>query len=494
MKGRKKRLKAKTKTKINAKTKVLTLLVVLVMLMSLFTACGQTTGQEPSSKDTGGSKDTTSSGNDSQGTSSSELPTIRYRHWYTEADPSNKKIYDFIQQWADKNKDKINLVQEISIGDESKVTLYIDISSGTVPDAFNMWGNPVTAIPIVDSDTIIDIGEYCAVGANKLEDYDQGTLNRTRIKGVQTVIPLEGWSSYWFANKELFDKYNLEIPKTWDELMEVGRVFKENGIITFSMGSKLGTPTYEVFAEFYNQLPGAVEDLQNLSKFQLNDANWQILLKRMAEMRDAGLWPEDTVGAGDWGAYLALFNQGKAAILQGYTWMLKDFNPDMVDKTVKISPIKMPECVLDVDNYQRSGCDYGMMINKDSWNDSAKRDQLIALADFIGSEEFLVNKFYANGEVPPRNTYTVDWSRMSVPMMDVVIKDKLENRPIGGENFMWFPGGNVRNALNDAFDGFTAGTKTADEVISMLKEALEEAKEEAGGKAIAEYDEGVQNN
>lgn len=472
--------------------RILASIVALVMLASILGACGQAADQNAAA--TNAAAVSTAADAGQAVSASSDLPQIRYRHWYTEADPANKKIYDYIQQWADQNKDKINLVQEISVGDESKVALNVDIASGTVPDAFNMWGNPVTAISIVDSGVILDVGEYAKVGQNKLEDYDPAILNRTRINGVQTVIPLEGWSSYWFANKELFDKYKLQIPKTWDELMAVGKVFKENGIATFSMGSKAGTPTYEVFAEWYNQLPGAVEDLKNLSRtYKLNEANWRVLLKRMAEMRDNGLWPEDTVGAGDWGAYLALYNQGKAAILQGYTWMLKDFNPDMISKTVKISPIKMPECVLDVDKYQRSGCDYGLMLNKSSWANPAKQKELIALADFIGSEDFLLNKFYANGEVPTRNTYTVDWSRQTVPMMDVVIKDKLENRPIGGENFMWFPGGNVRTALNDAFDGFTAGTATADDVIKMLNDAMAETKEAQGGKAVAEYDEGVSN-
>ncbi len=444
------------------RSKLMSLALALLMLMSLLLA------------------------NVTTAAAASEIPQIRFRHWYNEADPSNRLIYTMIQNWIDENSDKVNIVQEISVGDDSKTQLYIDIASDTVPEAFCMWGNPNSATAFVEAGIVLDINEYFAVGANKYEDYDTDIFARTKVLGVQTVIPLEGWSSYWFANKALFDKYGLEIPTTWDELFACAEVFKANNVITFAMGSKAGNPSYEVFAELYNQLPNAVEELKAMSTdFVINTENWMTLFDRLTEMRDGGLWPQDTVGAGDWGAMLGLYNSGNCAIFQGYTWQLKDFNPDLVANTVKISPIKMPECVLDVDNYQRTGCDYGLMLSKKAWEDPAIREQLILLADFIGSEEFLMEKFYANGEFPTRASYEIDESRITIPMMATVIADKA-NRPLGGENFLWLPGNNVKAVMVDAFDEFTAGAIEGDEVVALLQEAMNDEKDRLGGVATAD--------
>jgi hypothetical protein len=62
-------------------------------------------------------------------------------------------------------------------------------------------------------------------------------------------------------------------------------------------------------------------------------------------------------------------------------------------------------------------------------------------------------------------------------MMDVVIKDK-GNRPLGGENFLWFPGNSTARVLEDLLDEFTAGNIEGDEFITSLQEALDAAKAE----------------
>ncbi|MCX8058054.1 MAG: extracellular solute-binding protein [Spirochaetes bacterium] len=48
-------------------------------------------------------------------------------------------------------------------------------------------------------------------------------------------------SWYWWAiyyNKEVFDKYGLKVPQTWEELLKVCEVLKRNGITPFTIGAK----------------------------------------------------------------------------------------------------------------------------------------------------------------------------------------------------------------------------------------------------------------
>jgi raffinose/stachyose/melibiose transport system substrate-binding protein len=52
------------------------------------------------------------------------------------------------------------------------------------------------------------------------------------VDGKLVAIPQEIVAYGLFVNKDMFDKYNLELPETPDELLECCRVFKENGIET----------------------------------------------------------------------------------------------------------------------------------------------------------------------------------------------------------------------------------------------------------------------
>jgi raffinose/stachyose/melibiose transport system substrate-binding protein len=52
------------------------------------------------------------------------------------------------------------------------------------------------------------------------------------VDGKLVAIPQEVVAYGLFVNKDMFDKYNLELPNTPEELLECCRVFKENGIET----------------------------------------------------------------------------------------------------------------------------------------------------------------------------------------------------------------------------------------------------------------------
>jgi raffinose/stachyose/melibiose transport system substrate-binding protein len=53
-------------------------------------------------------------------------------------------------------------------------------------------------------------------------------------------VPLSINSAQIFYNKKIFDKYGLKEPKTWDELVEVAKTLKDNGVTPFAFGSKDG--------------------------------------------------------------------------------------------------------------------------------------------------------------------------------------------------------------------------------------------------------------
>lgn len=73
------------------------------------------------------------------------------------------------------------------------------------------------------------------------------------IDGKLVAIPQEVVANGLFVNKELFDKYELELPETPEDLLECCRVFQENGIET-PIGANRWWLENIVFAQAYADL------------------------------------------------------------------------------------------------------------------------------------------------------------------------------------------------------------------------------------------------
>lgn len=73
------------------------------------------------------------------------------------------------------------------------------------------------------------------------------------VNGRLVAIPQEVVAHGLFVNKDLFDKYNLELPETPEDLLECCRIFKENGYET-PIGANRWWLENFVFAQAYADL------------------------------------------------------------------------------------------------------------------------------------------------------------------------------------------------------------------------------------------------
>lgn len=75
------------------------------------------------------------------------------------------------------------------------------------------------------------------------------------VNGKLVAIPQEVVAYGLFVNKDMFDKYNLELPETPEDFLECCRVFKENGIETPVGANRWWLETFvfaQGFADMYN--------------------------------------------------------------------------------------------------------------------------------------------------------------------------------------------------------------------------------------------------
>ena len=123
---------------------------------------------------------------------------------------------------------------------QQKITAMVD--SNSCPDLF-WWNGSRATITLQNTKSLIDLTPYFD---NEFKaKFADGSFNMCmtddgRIAGFPADMELQGW----IYNKALFDKYNLKIPKTFDELKECVKVFKKNNIVTIAYGSKDSWPTW----------------------------------------------------------------------------------------------------------------------------------------------------------------------------------------------------------------------------------------------------------
>ncbi len=107
--------------------KIVSIIVLMFFAISIvFTACADT------------SKDNANAGE-------KKIIKIRYAHGFGPGTPGGDVAIKYLNEFAEENKDWLDLAQEVVVGDEMKSKIRIDIAGNNLPDMFNYWGTPSDA-------------------------------------------------------------------------------------------------------------------------------------------------------------------------------------------------------------------------------------------------------------------------------------------------------------------------------------------------------------
>ena len=191
------------------------LLLMLAMIMSLI---GLTACQTAESED-----------NSQSGASGDEV-TIDLWHF----DPgARKEVYDdAIKRFEEKNPGvKVNALQIPN--DDYKQRIMVSMSGGTPPDAFASGGGGWME-EFADSGMVKDLTDEDIDYSQFVDVAVENSTYDDKIFG----LPL-GISTYqFFYNKSIFEKHGLEVPNTYEELLEIIDVLKEEEIYPIALANQ----------------------------------------------------------------------------------------------------------------------------------------------------------------------------------------------------------------------------------------------------------------
>jgi ABC-type glycerol-3-phosphate transport system substrate-binding protein len=120
------------------------------------------------------------------------------------------------------------------------------------------------------------------------------------------------------------------------------------------------------------------------------------------DMAKNRVFPKDPIGSGDFGPPVALYNEGKAAMIVAQTWMLRSYTDDIVEKSDIVNMPKMPGSKYDPKTFTVGGYNNTWAVKAEKYHDPKTHDGFVALLDAITSDAFYAGMAESGQSIPAK--------------------------------------------------------------------------------------------
>src|SRR6056297_2451958 len=152
------------------------------------------------------------------------------------SDPAPRKAMKKLVDIYEENNPDVDVQLNITAHEDFKKAIRVWLSSDDPPDVFS-WFAGNRAKFFVDKGLVMPFTDV----------WNEENLDQKIPRAFKSISFFEDeayflpHSYYWwsvFYRESIFEKYDLEEPQTWEQLLEVGETLKENGITPFAIGTK----------------------------------------------------------------------------------------------------------------------------------------------------------------------------------------------------------------------------------------------------------------
>ena len=230
--------------------------------------------------------------------------------------------------------------------------------SDSLPDVF-YWNAGGVLWNLVSTGDILALNDYLT--DDIMARIEGGTLTDMTFDGKIYQLPYTKACSCLYCNTELFDKYNVKIPETWDELIDAVKAFKEAGVTPMTVGGGDQWPT-NMYADIIN-LRFAGDAACRACYYKTEGAtfktqDWLDGLKAFQELIDLGAFPEDAASLTRDESEVAYFN-GEIPMYVHGQWFAGSLSAEMQQK---VKAVKFPSVGKGYDNQWMGGAAEGFCV------------------------------------------------------------------------------------------------------------------------------------
>lgn len=317
------------------------------------------------------------------------------------SDTKTNVISDVLEEFQ-QNYTEMNVINKSIEGEDFLFSLKTDFITGKDPDVFGLW-------PGSDIDLLIDKGKVQPL--NQVLEYDQRWQTSFGDNGWDLVtrdgqiygIPFEIIYEGLFVNKDIFDKVNLQVPETYEELKEAVVVLRDNGYIPIAYNA---TPEGSFIYQNMVISLGGKQDVENPfdDDGYINDC-FVDAMYYMRELYELGAFPTNAFGLTDYERNQLFINKEAAMIVQG-SWFIGEDSVPAESDDVEVIPFPTFEESKAGPRAITYGLGNGVFhISKTAWDDTEKRTEAIGLLKAVTSDQaalMLINQNAAiiNKKIP----------------------------------------------------------------------------------------------
>lgn len=174
-----------------------------------------------------------SSSSDESKESSGDKTVVKMMHLWPEGSSNAQyTIVDDIIKAYEKEHPDVDIQTEILGNEQYKEKIKVLSASNELPDIGITWAAGYMK-PFVDGDMFAPLDDIV-----QKDKFVAGTLDAFSAEGKTYALPLELNITPVYYNKEIFKKYNLEAPKTYDEFLKVVKTLVDKGVTPITLGNK----------------------------------------------------------------------------------------------------------------------------------------------------------------------------------------------------------------------------------------------------------------
>ncbi|QNK57210.1 extracellular solute-binding protein [Paenibacillus sp. PAMC21692] len=393
----------------NKTTKTLSVLMAGALAVGL-TACGGNNGGNT------GTNEGASGGNG--GDKGGEKATITFQNIYPDSsDPKYQMIRTIV---ANYEKDHPNVKIELDSlnTDQQKLKLKTQAASKEVPDITIV--NPAAQMqPFVEADLFAPLNEM--VEKNGLKDtFQEGILDYYTFDGNLYALPDGNNIGLVYYNKALFKQAGVEVPTTFEGMVEAAKTLKAAGITPIAIGEKDSWTGSFLFMNVLLRTngPGFLQDVADGNK-TFNDPAFAEAVDAFQSLVQVGAFQEGATSF-DYNAGENLFKTGKAAMYYMGSWATGGIETSEVNKDDNIGVFKFPTV------NGKGNPDEFMLAPGSAFAVSKNSKHLDVTLDFLNyfMQNYPIEAFKVKGAVGVAQTIEEDfaaagYSNMAIQVLDL---------------------------------------------------------------------------
>lgn len=205
-----------------------------------------------------------------------------------------------------------------ALDEEAYKTKFKAYSMEGLPDIVSIWGQPAFL------DEVLEAGVLAELNESDYADYGfvSGSLEGFKKDGKLYGLPRNTDVAGFYYNQKMFEEHGWEVPKTYDELLELAGTIREAGITPLAMDGGDGWPMAVYLSDLLYKVAGS--DYSNvvskaISSGDFSDAAIVKATELLKQTADAGLF-QNGYDSQDYATAQNIFINGQAAMYYMGSW------------------------------------------------------------------------------------------------------------------------------------------------------------------------------